>query len=157
MALKKAFVYGVAVEGENFTDRVSENQTIETIFRKRPKHCSHFPSTYGQDVRHVISQVDPRIVPMVYLDIYDCRTEYNFYNKLAVATLKQTAGKGELILRNVKEFLSRLTPRISFGAVPASDMSVSLDITPKDYTPEEILQLPEKIAQKTGKTPSSLH
>ena len=88
---------------------------------------------------------------MVYLDIYDCRTENVFYNKLATATLKQTAGKGELILRNVKEFLSRLTPRISFGADPASDMSVSLDITPKDYTPEEILQLPEKIAQKTGK------
>ena len=88
---------------------------------------------------------------MVYLDIYDCRTENEFYNKLATATLKQTAGKGELILRNVKEFLSRLTPRISFGADPASDMPVSLDITPKDYTPEEILQLPEKIAQKTGK------
>jgi hypothetical protein len=88
---------------------------------------------------------------MVYLDIYDCRTENVFYNKLATATLKQTAGKCELILRNVKEFLSRLTPRISFGADPASDMSVSLDITPKDYTPEEILQLPEKIAQKTGK------
>ena len=99
----------------------------------------------------MISQVDPQIVSVVYLDIYDCHTENEFYNKLATATLKQTAGKGELILRNVKEFLSRLTPRISFGADPASDMSVSLDITPKDYTPEEILQLPEKIAQKTGK------
>ena len=153
MALKKAFVYGVAVEGENFTDRVSETKRLKQDFENGQNIVLISPRRMGKTslVRHVISQVDPQIVSVVYLDIYDCRTEYDFYNKLAAATLKQTAGKGELILRNVKEFLSRLTPRISFGADPASDMSVSLDITPKDSTPEEILQLPEKIAQKTGK------
>lgn len=32
MALKKAFVYGVAVEGENFTDRVSETKRLKQDF-----------------------------------------------------------------------------------------------------------------------------
>lgn len=94
---------------------------------------------------------------MVYLDIYDCRTENEFYNKLATATLKQTAGKGELILRNVKEFLSRLTPRISFGADPTSDMSVSLDITPKDYPPRGNITTARKDSPKDRETPGSLH
>ena len=102
-------------------------------------------------VRHVISQIDTDNVAVVHLDIYDCRTEYEFYNKLATALLKQTSGKGDLMLRNIKEFLTRLTPKISFGVDPANEMSVSLGIAPEDYSPEEILQLPEKIAHKIGK------
>ena len=58
----------------------------------------------------------------------------------------QKSGKGELMLRNIKEFLMRLTPKISFSVDPANEMSVSLGIAPEDYSPEEILQLPEKIA-----------
>ena len=102
-------------------------------------------------VRRVISQLDTDKLIAVHLDIYDCRTEYDFYNKLASAVLRQTAGKGELMLRNIKEFLTRLTPKISFGVDPANEMSVSFGIAPEDYPPEEILQLPEKIAYKIGK------
>lgn len=102
-------------------------------------------------VRRVISQLDTDKLIAVHLDIYDCRTEYDFYNKLASAVLRQTAGKGELMLRNIKEFLTRLTPKISFGVDPANEMSVSFGIAPEDYPPEEILQLPEKIAHKIGK------
>ena len=102
-------------------------------------------------VRRVISQVNTDKVAVVHLDIYDCRTEYEFYNKLATAILKQTSGKSELMLRNIKEFLTRLSPKISFSVDPANEMFVSLGIAPENYTPEEILQLPEKIAHKMGK------
>jgi len=151
--MKKAFVYGVAVEGENFTDRVAETKRLVRDFENGQNVVLISPRRMGKTslVRRVISQVDTSKVAVVHLDIYDCRTEYDFYNKLATAILKQTAGKGELMLHNIKEFLTRLTPKVSFGVDPANEMSVSLGIAPEDYSPEEILQLPEKIAHKMGK------
>ena len=151
--MKKAFVYGVAVEGENFTDRITETKRLKRDFENGQNVVLISPRRMGKTslVRRVISQVDTTKIVVVHLDIYDCRTEYEFYNKLATAVLKQTSGKGELMLRNIKEFLMRLTPKISFSVDPANEMSVSLGIAPEDYSPEEILQLPEKIAHKMGK------
>ena len=102
-------------------------------------------------VRRVQEVVDASVVQTVYIDIYDCRSEYDFYNKFAIALMKQTANKMELVLENIKQFLVRLTPKISFQADPATEYSLSLGITPKDYSPEEILALPELIAQRIGK------
>ena len=151
--MKKAFVYGIAVEGENFTDRVEETRRLKLDFENGQNVILISPRRMGKTslVRKVVSQVDTSKVAVVSLDIYDCRTEYDFYNKLVAATLGQTSGKGELMLRNIKEFLTRLTPKISFGVDANSEMSVSLGITSKDYSPEEILQLPEKMAHKIGK------
>ena len=151
--MKKAFVYGVAVEGENFTDRIAETKRLKQDFENGQNVVLISPRRMGKTslVRRVISQIDTDNVAVVHLDIYDCRTEYEFYNKLATALLKQTSGKGELMLLNIKEFLTRLTPKISFGMDSANEMSVSLGIAPENYSPEEILQLPEKIAHKMGK------
>lgn len=151
--MKKAFVYGIAVEGENFTDRLEETKRLKRDFENGQNVVLISPRRMGKTslVRRVISLVDTDKVAVVHLDIYDCRTEYEFYNKLATAVLKQTSGKGEMMLRNIKEFLTRLTPMISFGVDPANEMSVSLGIAPEDYSPEEILQLPEKVAHKMGK------
>ena len=151
--MKKAFIYGVAVEGENFTDRVAESERLKKDFENGQNVVLISPRRMGKTslVRHVLSEVDTSKVAAVYLDIYDCRSEYDFYNKLVTAILKQTSGKGEAMLRNVKEFLTRLTPKISFGLDSLNDISVSLGITPKDYSPEEILQMPEKLATKIKK------
>ena len=151
--MKKAFVYGVAVEGENFTDRAEETRRLKRDFENGQNVVLISPRRMGKTslVRRVMSQVDTNKIAVVHLDIYDCRTEYEFYNKLATAVLKQVSGKGELVLRNIKEFLTRLTPKISFGIDPSNEMSVSLGIDPEDYSPEEILQLPEKMAHKIGK------
>lgn len=49
-----------------------------------------------------------------------------------------------------KEFLSRVSPKISMGPDPTSEFSLSLGITPKEYAPEQILKLAESIAKKTS-------
>jgi hypothetical protein len=57
----------------------------------------------------------------------------------------------ELAIENIKQFLVRLSPKISFSPDPVSDYSISLGITPKEYSPEEILELPELLAKRIGK------
>lgn len=151
--INKSFVYGVSVSGNNFTDRVKEAQRLKMNFENGLNVVLISPRRMGKTslVHRVQEIVDKKIIQTVYVDIYDCRTEYDFYNKFAAALMKQTSGKMEKALENVKKFLVRLTPKISFMPEPASDYSISLGITPKEYSPEEILALPELVAKRIGK------
>ncbi len=150
--MKKTFIYGVAVEGTNFTDRKKETRRLKQDFENGQNVILISPRRMGKTslVRKVQTLVDKDIVT-VYMDIYDCRNEYEFYNKFAAELLKQTAGKAEAVMKNIKEFLVRLSPTISFGPDPNNEFSLSLGITSKNYSPEEILQLPERMAEKMGK------
>lgn len=151
--MNDAFVYGSAVEGENFTDRVSETKRLKANFEHGVNTLLISNRRIGKTslVRHVKNLVNSKKVSVVYLDIFDCRSEYDFYNKLASAVLQQTATKTEIFLQNAKTFLSRVSPKISLSPDPTMDFSVSLGITEKDYSPDQILNLAESIAQKQGK------
>ena len=150
--MKKAFVYGMSVEGENFTDRVNETKRLKMDFENGINVILVSPRRIGKSsiVRKVMKEViDPKI-KIVYLDIYDCRSEYDFYNRFAAELLKQTANKTEQVIKNIQKFLVRLTPKIAFSPDLTSEYSLSLGITPQNYDPEEILQLPEKIGLSQG-------
>ena len=151
--MKKSFIYGVAVEGDNFTDREKETKRLKQDFENGQNVVLISPRRMGKTslVRRVQSVVNKDIVAVVYIDAYDCRNEYEFYNKFAAALMKQTAGKTEAVMKNIKEFLVRLSPKVGFSPDPNSEVSLSLGITPKNYSPEEILQLPEQMAKKMGK------
>ena len=151
--MKKSFIYGVAVEGNNFTDREKETRRLKQDFENGQNVILISPRRMGKTslVRKVQRLVDKKSIVTVFIDIYDCRNEYEFYNKFAAALMKQTAGKAEAVMKNIKEFLVRLSPTISFGPDPNNELSLSLGITPKNYSPEEILQLPERIAEKMDK------
>ena len=150
--MKKSFIYGVSVSGENFTDRVEETRRLTMDFENGVNVILISPRRMGKTslVKKVQSHVDNPKIRVVYMDIYDCRSEYDFYNKFATTILKETSGKMDLFLDNVKQFLTRLSPKISFSPDPNMDYSVSLGITPKNYAPEEILDLPERMASKMG-------
>lgn len=151
--INKAFVYGVSVGGNNFTDRVKEVRRLKMNFENGLNVVLISPRRMGKTslVKRVQEMVDPSMIRTVYVDIYDCRSEYDFYNKFAEALLKQTSNKMELALENVKRFLVRISPKVSFSPDLASEYSFSLGITPKEYSPEEILALPELLAKHIGK------
>ena len=148
--MKKSFIYGVSVSGENFTDRVEETRRLAMDFENGMNVILISPRRMGKTslVKKVQNQVNSSKIRVVYMDIYDCRSEYDFYNKFATTILKETSGKMDLFLDNVKQFLTRLSPKVSFSPDPNMDYSISLGITPKNYSPEEILNLPEQISIK---------
>lgn len=151
--INKSFVYGVSVAGDNFTDRIKETKRLKMDFENGLNVVLISPRRTGKTslVKKVQNLVDSDIIQTVYMDIYDCRSEYDFYNRFAETILRQTSNKTEIFLEKVKNFLTRLTPKIAFSVDPNNDFSVSLGITPKEYKPEDILQLPELIAQQMGK------
>ena len=150
--MERAFVYGMSVEGENFTDRVKETKRLKMNMENGINVILVSPRRIGKSsiVRKVTKEITSPKIKTVYMDIYDCRSEYDFYNRFASELLKQTANKTGQVIENIKKFMVRLTPKISFSPEPMSEFSLSLGITPQNYKPEEILQLPEIIGQAQG-------
>ena len=149
----KKFVYGVAVSDYNFIGRERETKRLLDNFKGGINVILMSPRRLGKTslVKHVCNKLDNKGIITIYLDIFGCKSEYDFYNKLTAEVLKQTASKHELWFEEAKDFLYRLTPKISFSPEPNSDFSVSLGITPKTHTPEEVLQMAETIAIKRKK------
>ena len=150
--MEKAFVYGMSVGGDNFTDRIEETKRIKLDFENGINVILISPRRMGKTslVKKVISEMNTPEIKVVYMDIYDCRCEYDFYNRFAETMMKSTGNQLEQVMENIKRFLVRVSPKLSFSPEPNSEFSVSLGITPKDYSPEEILDLPERIAKEQG-------
>ena len=148
----KAFVYGMSVGGDNFTDRIEETKRIKLDFENGINVILISPRRMGKTslIKKVISEMDSPEIKVVYMDIYDCRSEYDFYNRCAETMMKSTGNQLEQVMENIKRFLVRVSPKLSFSPESNSEFSVSLGITPKDYSPKEILDLPERIAKEQG-------
>ena len=150
--MDKAFIYGMSVSGDNFTDRIKETKRLKLNFENGINTILISPRRMGKTslVKKVISEIDKPLVKPIYMDIYDCRSEYDFLNRFASVLMKATVSRTDQILDNIKQFLIRVSPKISFSPEPLSEVSLSLGITPKEYQPEEILNLPELIAKEKG-------
>lgn len=146
----KPFTFGVATSGDNFTDRVEETNRLLLNFNYGVNTILISPRRWGKTslVKKVCNLAQSDKLKIVYLDIFSCRSEADFYDAFANAVLHQTASKYEEWAENIKMFFSRITPKISVGPDPFTEFSVSFDINAKTNDIDEILQLPEKIAKK---------
>lgn len=150
--MSKAFIYGKMVEGENFTDRVKETKRLKANFEEGLNTIVISPRRIGKSslVKRVKDSIDNPKLKVVMMDIYDCRSEYDFLNRFAAVLMKEAAGTMDRVLDTIKKFLVRVVPKVSYSPAPLMDYSISLGITPQNYSPEEILALPEIIAHEQG-------
>lgn len=148
--MDKPFIFGVAAAGDNFTDRKNESLRLKANFIHGVNTIIISPRRWGKTslVRKVSQGIHEKDIRMVYLDIFSCRSEYDFYKAFTTAVLKQTSSRLDEWIENAKSFLSHITPKISIGTDPTSDFSLSFEWNPKDGSADEILQLPERIAEK---------
>lgn len=146
------FVFGMVAADNTFTDRKKETERLLQNFKHGVNTVLISPRRWGKTslVQKVASLARSNKLKVVYLDIFSCRSEQEFYDTFAAAVLKQTSSKLDEWLENIKLFFSRITPKITLGTDPMSDFSLSFEVNPKSDDANEILQLPEKIAKKKG-------
>lgn len=149
---EQSFVFGVSVSDYNFIGREQDIRALKMNFEEGINTILISPRRWGKTslVQKVRKEIGREKALTVYLDIFRCKTEYEFYNALAEAVLKQTASKAELWMEQARDFIARLTPKVSITPEPYLEISLSLGITPKTHTPDEVLQLVENIAQRKG-------
>ncbi|MBR2777977.1 MAG: ATP-binding protein [Prevotella sp.] len=148
--MENPFVFGRAAEGTYFTDREEDARRLTTNLTHGIHTILISPRRWGKTslVKKVISEVGHPDIQIVFIDIFQCKTEYEFYKTFANEVVKQTSSKIEEWVETAKSFLSKISPKFSFGSDPMNDFTISFEWNPKDSTEKEILQLPQKIAQK---------
>ena len=150
--MEKPFVFGVATSGDNFTDREQETQRLLLNFTHGVNTILISPRRWGKTslVKKVAQLAQTKTRKIVYLDIFSCRTESEFYRLFATSVLKQTSSKWDEWVENTKQFLAHINPKISIGTDPMNDFSISFEYSMQDNAGNDILQLPEKIAIEKG-------
>lgn len=150
--MEQPFIFGVPADETHFIGRESETARLEANFNYGINTILMSPRRWGKTslVNRVAKSAKERGLLIVRMDIFACRSEYDFYNMFSAEILKQTSSKIDEWKELAVGFIERLVPRISISPEPGAEYAVSLGITPKTHTPEEVLSLPEKIAQRKG-------
>ena len=146
------FIYGKSVDGEHFTDREFETKRLLLNFENGVNSILISPRRMGKTslVRHVANLLDNKTIKVVFMDIYKCRNEMDFYELFASSVIQATASKIDKMIDYAKEFIMGITPQIRYSPEPNSDFSLSLGLNRHANSPEELLSLPERIAEKQG-------
>jgi len=150
MTIENPFVFGKAAVGTYFTDRAEDAKRLTANLMHGINTILISPRRWGKTslVKKVISEMDRIDMKPVFIDIFQCKSEYEFYHAFATAVIKQTSSKFDEWVEIGKTFLANVSPKFSFGSDPMNDFTLSFEWNPKDDTETDILQLPERIAQK---------
>jgi len=148
------FVFGKLATKSDFTDRENEISQLASNFRRLVNTIIISPRRWGKTslvnrVSEMLGSQEPDL-KICHIDLFNVRTEQDFYIALAGDILKATSTKWEERAQNAKDFLSRLLPRISFSPDAQSEISFGIGLDELKKNPDEILNLAETIAIERG-------
>lgn len=151
--MKSPFVFGKLAVGGQFMDREEETKVLSDLFCNLTNSVIISPRRWGKSslVRRAgeVAVERNRQLKICYLDVFNVRTEEEFYEKLAAEVVKATSGKWEDIISMAGKYLSALVPVFSVGD-GMSQGSLSFTVKPGKKDADEVLDLPQKIAQEKG-------
>ena len=91
MATENPFVFGKAAEGSYFTDRQEDARRLTANLTHGINTILISPRRWGKTslVKKVISEIDHPEIKTVFLDIFQCKSEWEFYH--ACRTYRQSS------------------------------------------------------------------
>jgi hypothetical protein len=150
--MKSPFLYGKIVEGKYFTNRDNEIGRLIANFTNRINTILISPRRWGKsslvkEASERFTTKNPKYI-FCFIDLFNIRDENEFYSYYSKQIIKAATGKPEELLNSAKTFLKNISPKISFSADNITDFNISFDFKTIQQNFEEILNLPEKIANK---------
>ena len=152
--MEAPFIFGRIATDENFTDREKETEHLVNNFESLINTVIISPRRWGKSslvhkAADIAMQADKNL-KVCTIDLFNVKTEEQFYTALARNLIQETASRWEEAVENAKTFFSRLVPKISVGAGPGSEIFIDFDWEEMKSNPDEILDLPERIAEAKG-------
>ena len=155
--MEAPFIYGRLAMLDNYTNRQKELQLLKSNFTNLINTVIISPRRWGKSslvnhVSEVIKNDRKAGVVVCRLDIFNCRTEEQFYAAYANAVLKATTSAWEEFVAGVTRYLGRFLPKISFSdATQSYELSFGVELRDAQLSVDEILDLPQQIAADIGK------
>lgn len=145
----RLFTYGKPAKGDGFTDREKETARLVSNFKYGINTFIVSPRRWGKTslVLKAMEEASSSKLLMVFVDIFSCKNEEQFCEKLSSAILSQTSGKVDEFMQNAKNFLSKITVEIGLSPDQFNPLGLKLGLTDKEMNLDNILSLPQKIAE----------
>ncbi len=154
--MKTPFIFGKIASEQEFTDREVETQHLLNNFNGLVNTILISPRRWGKSslvskaAKLFAKQSSDNIV--VYIDLFNCRTEDKFYKEYARAVIAATSTAFEEFVVSAVKYLSRFAPSFSASdPVGSYELSFGVDVRDKNMDFNEILDLPQKIATDKDK------
>ena len=148
--MKTPFIFGKLAKESNFTDRTDETQHLVTNFKALINTILISPRRWGKSSlvykAAQIAKKEDSSLRICMVDLFNVRTEEQFYTALAQSVIASTESKWQEALGNATRFLSRFVPKVSFAGDSMTEITVDLNMEELRRNPDEILDLAEKIA-----------
>lgn len=150
--MKIPFIYGKIATGQDFTNRARETKKLVLNFSSLLNTVLISPRRWGKSslvmsAAAKASEKDKKL-RSCFIDLFNVKSEEEFYQLLSQEVLKVTSGKMEEIMEYARKFLGQFIPRISFGPDPSQELTVGLNWADVSKRPDEILDLAEKIGKE---------
>jgi hypothetical protein len=146
------FIFGKIALEKNFSDRNAETEHLLRNFTSGINTILISPRRWGKSslvlqASKLLEEKYPEF-RVIYIDLFNIRTEEEFYLQLAEKTIRVTSSKLQEVVSASKKFFKKLIPRISFSPDHWQEFSLRFDWPEVKEHVDEILNLPEKIAEE---------
>jgi len=149
--METAFVYGKIVADQNFTDRERDLERLVSNFENKTNTILISPRRWGKSSLVAkaaeIEAKKNKDLRFCFIDLYNLRSEEQFYEHFALEVLKASTSKLEEISSTAFKFIGRLLPKLIVGNMPGNEVSLELDWEEVRKNPDDILDLPERISK----------
>lgn len=154
--MEAPFVYGRIADKQNFTDRKDEVALLNQNFSSLINTVIISPRRWGKTslvnkCAKLLSEKNKDIL-VCQVDIFNCRTEEQFYTAYANALMRVSTSAWEEFVAGVKKYLGRMAPVVSLSEGSQSyELSFGISFKENQLSYDDILDLPQQIAQDKGK------
>jgi len=148
------FVFGRVADKENFIDRDAEREHLSTNFRSGVNTILLSPRRWGKTslIQRVCEDLAPdKGIRTCQIDLFNCRSEADFYAHLATGVLRATTSRIEEWAEAVGTFMTHLRPKVSISPDPTQTITLDMDWRAAERDPDDVLDLAEHIAESRKK------
>ncbi len=152
--METPFVYGKVATGNYFTDREEEIKLLKQNFLFGTNTILISPRRWGKSslVKKAADEImaKEKSIRIVQLDLFNLRTEEEFYKSLSEKLLISVSSKVDEVIANAQKFMKQWVPKITFSPDAQQEFSFGLNWQEIKKQPDEILDLAENIAAEKG-------
>jgi hypothetical protein len=149
--METPFVFGKIASEKNFTDRKTETEQLISNFTSRINTILISPRRWGKSSlvykAALMAATKDKTLRFCFIDLFNIRTEEQFYQLLAIEVLRATSSKFEELLETAKKHLGKIIPQIIINPDGHNEFSLVLNWQKVKKDIDEILDLAENISE----------
>lgn len=152
--MRRPFIYGELAQDENFIDRHEDRKRLKTFLGNGINVMLISPRRWGKSslVKATMKEMlqENKKVKVCFVDAFKITSEADFYNAYATAVFNGVSSSLEKGIEVFRKYVQALSPSITIKSDPLNALEVDLGYKPLSRSAEDILDLPEKIAEQRG-------